>query len=95
MNQNFYVYITTNPGKTILYTGVTNDLRRRQFEHYFSRGDNKTIAGKYYCYNLLYYEYFTDIRQAIYREKEIKNMTNKKKKELINVTNPNWKFLRC
>jgi len=94
MNQNFYVYITTNPGKTVLYTGITNDLRRRQLEHYLSRGDNKTFVGKYYCYNLLYYEYFTDINQAIHREKEIKNMTNSKKKELINVTNPNWKFLR-
>jgi putative endonuclease len=94
MIHNYYVYITTNPGKSVLYAGITNDLNRRMIEHYQSRSDPKTFVGKYYCYNLIYYEYFTDIVQAIYREKEIKNMTNKKKKELINSTNPNWKFIR-
>jgi putative endonuclease len=94
MNQNFYVYITTNPGKSALYTGITNDLNRRIIEHFQSRGDRKSFVGRYFCYNLIYYEYFTDINQAISREKVIKNMTNKKKKELINSVNPHWKFLR-
>jgi putative endonuclease len=94
MNYNIYVYITTNPGKSVLYTGISNDIRRRIFEHYQSRGDPNSFVGKYYCYNLIYYEYFTDIIQAIQREKEIKNMTNEKKKELINTINPKWNFLR-
>ncbi|MCH7515680.1 MAG: GIY-YIG nuclease family protein, partial [Bacteroidetes bacterium] len=69
---NYYVYITTNPGKTVLYTGVTNNLKRRLYEYYFDRGNKKHFATRYYCYKLLYYEYYTDINQAIIREKEIK-----------------------
>ncbi len=90
---NYYVYITTNPGKTLLYTGVTNDLRRRLSEHYKHRGDNKNFAGKYYCYKLVYYEYCMDINQAISRGKEINDMSKKKKKELIATANPHWQFL--
>ena len=90
---NYYVYITTNPGKTVFYTGVTNDLKRRLSEHYNERGNLRNFAGRYYCYKLIYYEYFPDIRQAIFREKEIKNMTRKKKEELINTSNPNWNFI--
>ena len=56
MLTNYFVYITTNPAKTALYIGVTNDLLRRMKEHYQSRGKQKTFAGKYYCYNLIYYE---------------------------------------
>ncbi len=90
---NYFVYITTNPGKTVLYTGVTNDLSRRLLEHYKNRGSKKNFAGKYYCYKLLYYEYFTDINQAIFREKEIKNLSREKKEELIRNKNPKWNFL--
>ena len=90
---NYYVYITTNPGKTVLYTGVTNDLSRRLLEHYQNRGNKNNFAGKYYCYKLLYYEYFTDINQAIFREKDIKNLNREKKEELINNKNPKWNFL--
>ena len=90
---NYYVYITTNPGKTVLYTGVTNDLSRRLLEHYKNRGSKRNFAGKYYCYKLLYYEYFTNISQAIIREKEIKDMSRTKKEEVINSKNPRWNFL--
>jgi len=90
---NYYVYITTNPGKTVLYTGVTNDLRRRILEHYKNKGSKRTFAGRYHCYKLIYYECFTNINQAIEREKEIKNMSREKKEELIRVKNPNWNFL--
>jgi putative endonuclease len=90
---NYYVYITTNPGKTVLYTGVTNDLKRRLLEHYENKGNKKNFAGKYYCYKLIYYEHYPDINQAIFREKEIKNMTRLKKEQLISDNNPNWNFL--
>ena len=90
---NYYVYITTNPGKTVLYTGVTNDLSRRLLEHYNNRGSKKNFAAKYYCYKLLNYENFTEINQAIYREKDIKNLSRKKKEELIGNNNPKWNFL--
>ena len=90
---DYYVYITTNPSKTVLYTGVTNDLRRRIIEHYKDRGSKKHFAGRYYCYKLIYYEHFTDVNQAIVREKEIKNMSREKKEELIKTKNPNLNFL--
>ncbi len=90
---NYYVYITTNPGKTVLYTGMTNDLRTRMLQHYQNRGTNKGFAAKYYCHKLIYYETFSDVQQAIAREKEIKDMSRKKKEELIAVKNPKWNFL--
>lgn len=90
---NYYVYITTNPGKTVLYTGVTNNLKRRIIEHYNNRGNKKYFAGRYYCYKLIYYEHFTDVNQVIYREKEIKNMSRQKKEELIRTKNLKWNFL--
>lgn len=90
---NYYVYITTNPGKTVLYTGVTNDLGVRLREHYQNRGKRETFAGRYYCYRLLYYEHFENIEQAIEREKEIKNVSRQKKEALISARNPKWNFL--
>ena len=92
-NRNYYVYITTNPGKSVLYTGVTNNLRRRILEHYNNKGNRKTFAGKYYCYKLIYFESYKDINQAIEREKEIKNLSKSKKEELISSRNANWNFL--
>lgn len=69
---NYYIYIITNPRKSVLYTGVTNDLERRVSEHYENRGKPETFAGKYFCYNLIYWEQFSDINDAIAREKEIR-----------------------
>ena len=93
MHHNYFIYITTNPAKTVLYVGVTNDLKRRMFEHLENKGVNKTFAGKFYCYNLLYYEHFTNIEHAIEREKQIKKWSRKKKEYLINLTNPEWHSL--
>jgi putative endonuclease len=89
----YYVYITTNPAKTVLYIGVTNSLPRRLGQHYENRGNNNTFAGRYFCYNLLYYEQFTDIKAAINREKELKGWTRAKKDALIATMNPAWDFL--
>ena len=90
---NYFVYIITNPRKTVLYTGVTNDLRTRLQQHYSNRGKRETFAGRYFCYKLLYFERFSDVKQAIEREKEIKDLTRQKKEALINEQNPQWKFL--
>lgn len=90
---NYYVYITTNPRKTVLYTGVTNDLQTRLKQHYFNRGNDKTFAGKYYCHKLIYYEYYSDVKQAIAKEKEIKNMNREMKWKLITSMNPHKNFL--
>ena len=90
---NYFVYITTNPKKTVLYIGVTNDLKRRLFEHQENKAKSNTFTGKYYCYKLIYFEHFSNIEQAIDREKQIKNWTRKKKEYIINLKNPNWNFL--
>ncbi len=90
---NYYVYITTNPGKTVLYVGVTNNLELRLRQHYLNKGNKKTFAGRYYCYKLIYHETYSDINQAIEREKEIKNMTREKKEAIIATMNPKWNFL--
>ena len=90
---NYFVYITTNPGKTVLYTGITNDLTRRMFEHYENRGNSASFAGKYYCYRLIYWERYPSARMAIERETEIKNMTRKEKETLIATLNPRWNKL--
>ena len=92
-NYNFYVYITTNPNKTVLYVGVTNDLARRLFEHKENKGSRNSFAGKYHCHCLVYYEHFSNIEYAIEREKEIKKWSRIKKMNLIASTNPTWRFL--
>ena len=84
----YYVYIITNKTKTVLYTGVTNNLSRRIYEH-----KNKLINGFTKNYNvdtLVYYEPYNDIKFALRREKQIKNLLRRKKEELINSINPNW-----
>jgi putative endonuclease len=90
---HFWTYIVTNYERTVMYTGVTNNLAQRLKEHYDNRGQEKTFAGKYYCYNLVYYEYTSYINNAIYREKEIKDMSREKKMAMISAVNPDWQFL--
>lgn len=93
--KQYAVYIVTNPNKTTLYIGVTNNLPARLFEHWENRGKTDTFAGKYFCHNLIYYEVYDDIRIAIKREKELKKWRREKKEALINTKNPEWKFLNA
>jgi putative endonuclease len=91
---NIYcAYITSNPGRTTFYTGVTNDLIRRLQEHYENKGNPKTFAGKYYCYELVYYESYFYMKEAIEREKEIKDLNRNNKIELIKSINPQLRTL--
>ena len=91
---HYFVYFITNQKKTVLYTGVTNDLKIRLEQHYQNRGNKASFAGKYHCYNLLYFETFSGIEQAISREKEIKGWTRAKKEALIATENPSWNFIK-
>ena len=78
----------TNYEETTLYTGVTNNLERRVYEH-----KNKLIKGFTVRYNLkklIYYEIYNDIEYAITREKQIKSWSRKRKNELIKSSNENW-----
>jgi putative endonuclease len=91
MNKYFYVYIMTNFLNTVLYTGVTNDLRRRALEHRSRKG--KGFASRYNATKLIYYEAFEDAYSAIAREKQIKAGSRQKKIDLINKMNPELKDL--
>ncbi|NML65560.1 GIY-YIG nuclease family protein [Hymenobacter sp. RP-2-7] len=86
-----YVYILTNPTKTVLYIGTTNDLTRRLFEHSEGRGNVGKFTGKYQADLLIYFEICPDAVQAIAREKQLKGWTRAKKEALINGFNPEWK----
>ena len=81
----------TNKGSTVLYTGVTNDLKRRVYEHKEKLVDGFT--SRYKITKLVYYEVFEDIENAILREKQIKGGSRQKKMELINTMNEGWREL--
>lgn len=89
---NFYTYILTNYSKKVLYTGVTNDLERRLYEHYFGIDQKESFTGKYKCYYLVWFERHQYVNHAIEREKEIKGWLRDKKIKLIGVENPEWRF---
>ena len=86
----YYVYIMTNRSKT-LYTGVTNNLERRVFEH--KQALKPGFTTHYKIDRLIYFERFGDIRSAITREKQIKGLLRIKKIALIVSMNPEWKDL--
>ena len=86
----YYIYFMTNKNKTVLYIGVTNDLKRRVYEH--SNGLINGFTKKYNCHYIIYWEEFNDIDQAIEREKVLKKWRREKKENLINQVNPNWEF---
>ena len=88
---NYYIYFLTNKHFNVLYTGVTNDLTRRIYEH--KNKLQKGFTKKYNVNCLVYYETYDSIIDAIMREKQIKGWSRKKKDELINQFNPEWKDL--
>lgn len=88
----YYVYIITNKTRSVLYTGVTNNLHLR-LEQHLSKYNPKSFSSRYNLGYLLYFEKFTWIQQAIEREKEIKNLSRLKKLELIRTYNPALDFL--
>ena len=88
--RQYYVYIMTNRSKT-LYTGVTNDIERRVYEHKQKQIDGFT--KKYNLTMLVYYESTDDVRSAIRREKQIKGWLRSKKIALIESMNPLWRDL--
>ena len=90
-DKQYCVYIMTNAHNTVLYTGVTNDLQRRVLEHKFGKGSK--FASKYNVTKLVYFECSDDVNTAIFREKQIKAGSRKKKMDLINSMNPEWKDL--
>ena len=91
MEKLYCVYIMTNKTNTVLYTGITSNLKKRIYEHKENLAEGFT--EKYNVHKLVYYEVFNDVEESILREKQIKAGSRNKKIKLINSTNPNWKDL--
>lgn len=89
---DFYVYILTNKGNTTLYTGITNDIVRRFYEHK-SQIKQEAFSTQYNLLKLVYYEIYSDPETAISREKFLKKAFRKYKISLINKLNPTWQDL--
>ena len=87
----YYVYILSNKGNTVIYIGVTNDLRRRVWEH--KKGIYKGFTQRYACNKLVYYEDYQWIQEAITREKQLKAGSRQNKIDLINLANSAWNDL--
>ena len=85
----YYVYILTNKNHTVLYTGVTNDLIRRVYEHKNHLYLN-SFTAKYKVMKLVYFEETSDVTAAIEREKQIKSWSRNRKTDLIFEKNPHW-----
>ena len=92
MSKQGYIYILTNKNKTVLYIGVTSDLRNRIYQH--TCGLGSVFTSRYKLTMLVYFEVYESIVLAIQREKSLKGKTRKKKEDLIFSVNPEWKDLR-
>jgi len=91
VKRQYCVYIMTNRHNTVLYTGVTNDLKKRAWQH-----REKLVEGftkRYNVTKLVYYEVFDDVHAAIAREKQIKAGSRQKKIDLVNSMNREWRDL--
>jgi len=91
MADQYYVYIMTNRRNTVLYTGVTNDLKRRVYEHKEKMANGFT--RKYNITKLVYYEVCEEVQSAISREKQLKAGPRQRKIELVNGMNREWRDL--
>ena len=90
-SKQYYVYLMMNPADTVIYTGVTNNLIRRVFEHKSKLVDG--FSRKYNLTKLVYFECFFDPESAINREKQIKAGSRKKKIDMIIKDNPEFNDL--
>ncbi|MBU1203309.1 GIY-YIG nuclease family protein [Patescibacteria group bacterium] len=87
--RQYFVYILANHKQGTLYTGVTNDLIVRVWQHK-EKLDNKSFTSRYSINKLVYYEIYEDAYEAISREKQIKAGSRQKKIDLIEKYNKNW-----
>ena len=88
----YYVYILTNKHNSVLYTGVTNDLVRRVYEHK-NHLDKKSFTSRYNVEKLVFYEQTNNVESAIQREKQIKSWNRNRKIKLLEEMNPQWEDL--
>ena len=86
---DYYVYILTNDNNTVMYIGITNNIRRRVYEH--KTGVFEGFTKKYRVHKLVYCEKCHNVNDAIAREKQLKNWSRTKKNALVESVNPDWK----
>jgi len=91
VGREYCVYLMTNAHNTVIYCGVTNNLARRVYEH--KNGLGGIFTKKYNVNKLVYYEVGDNVNAALAREKQIKGGSRKKKIDLVNSVNPEWKDL--
>ena len=91
MYKTYCIYFLSSSNNSALYIGVTNDLERRIEEH--RSGLIPGFTQKYNCHKLVYYEQYSDVNEAIAREKQLKKWSRSKKNGLVEKTNPEWKEL--
>ncbi|MFY0602418.1 MAG: GIY-YIG nuclease family protein [Flavobacteriaceae bacterium] len=89
--KQYYVYLLSNKNNTVIYTGITSDLIKRVYHHKIKKF--KGFTSKYNCDKLVYFEVFSDVSEAILREKQIKSGSRNKKEILINLQNKDWEDL--
>ena len=89
---DYYVYMMTNSHRNVLYTGVTNDLQKRVYEHK-KHLDKGSFTARYNVEYLIYFECTSDVKAAIEREKQIKSWNRRKKNILVESKTPEWKDL--
>lgn len=87
----YYTYIMSNDTNSVIYVGVTNDLKRRVYEHKTEKVEGFT--KKYHIHKLVYYEQYSDPTAAISREKQLKSWRRDKKNAIIRLKNPEWRDL--
>lgn len=91
MTKSYFIYILTNKNNTVLYTGITNDLKIRIQEHRLKTSPG--FSGKSNINKLVYYEKTDDIYMAILRQKQIQIVSEQRKVDLINTINKEWRDL--
>ena len=87
--KDYYVYIMTNQYNNVMYIGITNDLKRRVYEH--KTGYFEGFTRKYNVHKLVYVENCHEVTDAIKREKQLKSWRREKKNALVEAVNPAWK----
>ena len=88
--RKYYIYFMTNKYNTVLYVGVTSNLHQRVLQH---KNNVSNFTTRYNVTKAIYWEVFSDIRDAIAREKQIKSWSRERKERLINEINPEWRDL--
>lgn len=92
-HHQYFTYMTTNSRRTVIYVGMSNNLPQRITEHWLNRGKPETFAGRYYCFNLVYYKTFKYVNDSRAWEDRLKGWSRAKKAALIEAENPTWRFM--